>query len=290
MSETIFNINDYHFANGNIFSFSDCPNKCVNGKYFDYVNHEKKICLHCKNKREELVKNNKKLIDSDVETNISNILRLPDYLNGINFDVNSIILPEVLDEWTEESITKSYEEINNIIKDASIGIIPEYSIMINLGYKIRIANLIYPLMMRYYISGVNISPSLNSRDIEILRYGNDIDKDNLIKEIGVSFDDLIKKDLCVIFIDAGANETVLGILKGLMELRSFSKRPTIFLTGHFSKSLFNLTTDEKLYNLAHFITVNRKESKTIKQKKKSNTNGLDRGQELTAEEFNNLFK
>jgi hypothetical protein len=83
-------------------------------------------------------------------------------------------------------------------------------------------------------------PVLTSLDVRILKEDY---ADNSNNELNISYRDLIDRDACLVFIEAGATLSDILNVKGLMELRAFRNMVTILFTGSWSKDLIeNLTT------------------------------------------------
>ena len=257
MEEKIFNSEDDKkvVIEKGLLSFPDCPNKCTDGYYFEPYKHKRIKCSYCENKRKEVIKNNINVVDYKTNRTIEHMLNLPEYLNGINFDVESIITEKDKEIIKKETLESVYEQINEIMTKASIGDVPEYSIMINLGFKPLFNNLVYPLMMRYYLNGVDIAPYLNVYMIEQMRYGNQEMKNKMEEDYKTTFNELIHKDMCIVHLDTGARKESIDSVKGLMEIRAMRQKPTLILTEVKNSNLYSLITDEKIYNLAHFISI-----------------------------------
>ena len=284
----IFKSREKLTTSGSLLSFRECPNKCVDGYYFDPYAHKKIKCVYCEEKRKELAKNNLDAFDSATEKNIQEVLNLPEYFNGLNFDANSLIVKKDLKLLDEKSVEFVKEQLTELVNNASIGIMPEYSIMINMGKRIHLNNFVYPLIMRYYMSGISVAPFLTSYDLVRLRK----DPDLIFDEYNVCFNDLLKKDCSVVFIDVGSDFETINIAKGYMELRALRNKATIFITGSWNTTISNmLSEEEKLKNLAYLISIsyNKNEEININTKKPQSRNiKTSNVSELSEEEFDFL--
>ena len=90
--EKIFNSKETLESSGNMLSFKDCPNRCIDGYYVDPYRHKRVKCLYCEQKRIDIARNKIDVLDMSTNKNIEKSLNLPSYVNGINFDVEESAL------------------------------------------------------------------------------------------------------------------------------------------------------------------------------------------------------
>ena len=234
-------------------SFKDCPNQCVDGFIVDPYIHKKLVCPYCEEKRKELVFQRGTAENAD----ISKLLNIDKSFIGITFDADSVIPNYAKKVITPASLTRVTEAMEDLLAKASVGELPEYSILFNFGAKCNEMNFLYPLLTRYYLAGVSLTPLLSCIDIALLR--NSIDNQYMGYEdpTELTYMDLIKRDLCVINIDAGATKSNIGAVKGLMQLRARQRKPTIIVTnvwGTNIKALYG-DIDDYSYHIARLHTI-----------------------------------
>ena len=276
-------------------AFKDCPNQCIDGFIVDPYKHKKVQCEYCEKKRKELVFQR----GTTENTDISKLLNIDKSFIGITFDVDSVIPDYAKKVITPASLTRVNEAMEDLLAKASVGELPEYSILFNFGAKCNEMNFLYPLLTRYYLAGVSLTPLLSCIDIALLR--NSVDNQFMGYEdpTELTYMDLMKRDLCVINIDAGATKANIGAVKGLMQLRARQRKPTIIVTnvwGYDVKALYG-DTDEYSYHIAKLYTIeNMYEYNEETQIK--NTNQVNRGtsgkplppSQMSGAQFNALFK
>lgn len=236
------------FFNKDLVSFPDCPNKCVGGYIFDPYTHTKKVCSYCSNKRSNVVRHD--IIDKESGQTISEILKLPISFAGKSYQADTVIPTFARKSIEEDSLEKVLVELRNLINKASVGELPEYSLMFNLGKYACENNFIYPFLLRVYKAGLSVAPMLTSLELMKLRslYEDGLDS---------SFGDYLDKQVCVVVIDAGANYKEVMAVKGLMQLRANRYLPTIIFTGYWQRFVWDLVADESYtgYNLARLVSI-----------------------------------
>lgn len=245
-------------VNSNLISFKDCPNNCVDGKIVDPYKHKRVPCLYCSSKREKFAKGD--ITDKSSGKTLSELLNLPVSYTGNEFN-EDIVIPEFARKnMIPESVTLVLSKLRELITDITIGNIPEYSLLFNLGKKSNEINFIYPYLIRGYIAGKTLVPLVNCIDICQLRLKHEGVLGDYGNNLSYTYNDLLIKDLCVISIDAGATPTSIGAVKGLIQLRAQRCKPTIIFTNTWVRGIRDICGDEsyKGYNLATLYSVEYK--------------------------------
>lgn len=218
-------------------SFSDCPNRCVDGYYVNPYTHKRIKCEYCANKRRETVQQNMKLEDGE---SINEKLNLPKSYQGYgSFDINQII-PEYSSKVMEkESVEQVGALLESLLQKISVGDVSEFSVLFNLGKKAFENNFIYAYLVRAYIAGLKVSPFITAYELYELREGheNSLNADR-------KYEDFIKSDVCVVTIDAGSNTREILCVKGLMQLRANYSRSTLIFTGVWNSVVRDMCTDD----------------------------------------------
>ncbi len=175
----------------------------------------------------------------------------------------------------------------------SVGELPDHSYLFNLGIKACENNFIYPYIMRAYIEGIKVAPFVTSYDISYLRRNEEIGYET---EYSFTYNDLINKELCVISIDAGAQNSAILAVKGLMYLRANKGYPTIIFTNVWNRSVMAMQCEDdmKLYHLAELFSIQYTQSFLSRESKYTDNNsdtskGSAKMTELSQEQFNKLF-
>lgn len=245
--------------NKNLITFKDCPNNCVDGYIFDPYNHKRSICPYCAEKRESFAKNGLK--DKDSGKSLSEILDLPESLTGYEYNEDIVIPMFVRKHLEDDSVTEVLSELNTLMTNMAIGLLPKYSIMFNLGSKANEINFIYPYLIKGYMAGRTLLPLVNAIDICQLRLAYEGSSNSIDIEKSYNYKDLLERDLCLVVIDAGATRTSISAVKGLMQLRAQRLRPTIIFTNYWGWDLAVICSedDSYSYNFAKLISVKYKD-------------------------------
>ena len=236
------------FFNRDLISFPDCPNHCSGGYMIDPYNHTKRLCSYCANKRSNVVRRD--VVDKETGKTISELLKLPISFAGKEYQADTVIPTFARKCLTKESIEYVLTELRNLINKTSVGELPSYSLLFNLGKYACENNFIYPYLLRAYKAGLSVAPLLTSLELMRLRsrYESGLEDD---------FGDYLDKQVCVVVLDAGANYLEVMAVKGLMQLRASKDLPTIIFTGYWQSRIRDLIgQDDYLgYNLAKLIAI-----------------------------------
>lgn len=247
IQEAIFTDNSKKIKmGGSITSFTDCPNKCIDGYYIDPYKHKRIKCSHCEERRKQLAQNQ---VELDGGKDIRRILNLPASFTGFgNFNIDLVIPEKLQKDITSESLSSVSNILSNLLSGVAVGDASEESLLINLGLNAYPSNFIYAYLMRAYISGLTVSPYLTARDV-FLMLKNETESINddvldLGENISIRYKDLLNTDICVIHITTGANYAHVRAVKGLLQMRAHNDKSTIIFTDAW---WFNSSSDSEVY-------------------------------------------
>ena len=265
-----------------VLSFTDCPNKCRDGYYFDPYTRRKVRCQYCEAKRKDAVKDVIKFEDGK---SLADLLNLPEsYASYSDFDFDSV-MPESVRRWIDlDSITRIREKLQGLFSASALGEVPDHSILFNLGARAYATNFIYSYLARSYISGMLVSPFVTARDVFLLqRQEIEGSEKDTLKD--VTYGSLLKTDICVVHILAGSPYEYIRAVRGLMQARAHNKKSTLvftdtwwFNTGEQSEvyikaSLQNLYSDDAYsQSVAELVSVGYTGSKHYVGGKSKNPN------------------
>ena len=204
--------------------FPECPYHCNRGRVFDRYN-KFQSCPYCSEQRRKIV-NGTRSFDADGRT-FSEALNLPEYLRGVRYDNESLFLG-VKDMATPESVERFGNIVDAILKTYRRGELPPYSCVFALPYNVLIGDFVVPLMSEAYKAGFNVAPFITSNDLCKLRA--EVASKKEAKYFGGIFDDYIKADVCVVFIDGGTTQAEAWCIHGLMAQRAMSNKATFVVT------------------------------------------------------------
>ena len=204
--------------------FPECPYHCNRGRVFDRYN-KFQSCPYCSEQRRKIV-NGTRSFDADGRT-FSEALNLPEYLRGVRYDNESLFLG-VKDMATPESVERFGNIVDAILKTYRRGELPPYSCVFALPYNVLIGDFVVPLMSEAYKAGFNVAPFITSNNLCKLRA--EVASKKEAKYFGGIFDDYIKADVCVVFIDGGTTQAEAWCIHGLMAQRAMGNKATFIVT------------------------------------------------------------
>lgn len=276
--------NIFDSDDNSLVSFKDCPNRCINGYILDPYSHSKRECPYCADMRKKAVK--EKLKNKTSGKTVEEILNLPKSFSGLAYDIDSVIPESAKKDLIQESYVTVINELKALAKTIKGGILPDHSYLFNLGKKVYEGNYIYYIISNAYVSGFSTSPLLSAYDIVNLRLL--AEKGLSDTELGVSYNDILKKDLVVVDIEAGATNNSILAVKGLMQLRAFRSLPTIIFTNQWGSVIQDLCDNQSSFSLASLYSVEYKEKAKEKMANKKSLVTSDTAS-LTTEQFKSLF-
>lgn len=314
MSEKLFEPNQGVVKTSNsILSFSDCPNKCIDGYYIDPYKHKRVKCTYCENKRKQLAQSKVQL---EGDKSIQTLLNIPNMLSGYGSLQFATIIPI-------NSQYFSFEEpinyMQSLFEKASSGDYSEESLLFNLGKVSCVRNFINPYLMRAYIGGATVSPYITARDVfnlirkeaGLLAINDGVVTDYIDDYIvsNLNYNDLLTSDICVVHITTGSLYTQVRAVKGLMQMRASNNKSTIIFTDAWYtkfehelrdslQMLYTIETplDKSVARLVKFERIKEEDIedsefdiKKVKGKESSALSGKQQISGATSAEFNNLF-
>ena len=296
MSEPLFQpmSKSVEFSNSALKSFKDCPNRCVDGFVVDPYTHKRSVCPYCEAKRKEVVRNS--LVDENNNKNIEQMLNLHilTSMSGYTFNPD-IIIPEFAMKYLQQdSVNNVISIMKSLVEKVSNGILPDHSMLFNLGTKSCPNNFVYPYLINAYIAGLSVVPFLNVVDLQNLRKGytwkeiNGKDEKD-IEFYDITFNDVLRRDIFVVKLDAGCTKNDINFVKGLMQLRADFGKATIIFTEVYNYDL-NLLKAEDNAEFLHLATTyevqyNERGKKEEAKYLSSSTSPAS----VTGTEFNKLF-
>lgn len=268
----IFNrVGNFCFKEDDMLSSKDCPNHCINGYYFDPRSHKKVLCQYCADKRKRMVTEGGK--DTGSGRGIQEILHLPSSHTGSKFDVETVFPSFVLKDLVPSSVEEVKDILNFLYNDISVGEVADCSVIFNLGKKAYENNFIYAYLTRAYVSGLTVAPYLTAFDLVRLRKAEE--NSITLQDFSVSFSEILKMDVCVVVIDAGATHASINAVKGLMQMRSHYDRSTIIFTNAWGSAVLDLCIegDGVSNNLAKLFSIQYTDAYLAKERKYLDTEG-----------------
>lgn len=221
-----------------------CPNGCIDGYIRNPYTHKKEICPFCKDKRKMKMKTGE----------VSDELKLPLSLCGTNYAPEAIIPAYKRNLLEADSVQEVLDKLKELIQDASLGVLPKESILLNFGSSCHDANFIAPYLKKAYEAGLTIAPVMSPADIIVSRRA----QMNGIEDYdGIEYKKILSSKICLIVMDAGTLSDEIMAVKGVMQLRARQNLPTIIVTHVWNNSLMTLQAcnGESCYDLATLYAV-----------------------------------
>lgn len=242
-------------------SFADCPYHCHNGKLFNPVTKQTTICPYCSKKRAEVARG--KSADEDTGKSLSEILKIPPSLTGTAFDPETFFFKRSNKKLDIASVNNVKNLLVELMNRITLGDTPDVSYLLNFGGLANNTAFVYPYLVRAYKAGLRVAPLVYGLELIKLRqrYEQMSGTDEETAEYGSCYIDYVKADVCITIIDAGATQSDIQAIKGLMQLRANKGKPTIIITEFWMpQKLEYLVTDEHTKYLATLVSVNFKYS------------------------------
>ena len=235
-----------------ILSFEDCPNKCIDGMYVDPYRHKRVKCEFCAEKRKNTVRNSLNI--KGVDKTIHEVLNFPKSFVGYgDFEISTVIPDASKKFMTEASVKTVMDKLQSMIYDISAGVHTSFSIMFNLGKRAYDENFVYSYLFRAYENGFTVAPYTSAYELHLLR----LDAENGISDARKKYDTLLSSQVCVLVIDAGATNSSILSVKGLMQLRAYRGLSTIIMTNSWGREVRAMTADDGVTcnNLASLYSI-----------------------------------
>ncbi len=233
-----------------LMSFPDCPNHCNKGKIFDPYTHRTKTCPFCAEKRRTLL--SQSVSNKESEETLLKRLNLSPNLFGTSFDFQNVIPDSDRSVLDSDSYARVKEETESLLNKALLGEEPETSHIYGFGLKADIQNFVYPLLVRYYLAGTDVAPFMLATDVTYLRSNFSLGNDKKIYDI--TYSDLLKKRICVVWLDAGSSLKDIDVVKGLMEQRAVHNLATIIVSSNYGFGIIALEKDTGQESCKHLAT------------------------------------
>lgn len=267
MSEPIFEQKEtkVEVASDTMLSFKDCPNKCIDGYYVDPYKHKRVKCMYCADKRKKAVRES--LTVSGTQESVADLLNFPRSFVGYSeFNIESVIPTSARKFMVEESVQKVTEQLKELLQKVSVGEVSPNSLLLNFGSRSFDENFVFSYLFRAYEAGLTVAPYTSAYDLHLLR----LDSESGVVEARKKYDTLLKSEVCILVIDAGATKvTILGV-KGLMQMRAYKNLSTIIITHSWCKEVHSMQCDDEdisSKNLARLISIEYNEKFTANEAK-----------------------
>lgn len=217
----------------------DCPYKCTKGILFHPRSHRESVCPHCSKLRKDVV------YSSDIKDkeSVESILGLQERVVGkaeYSFDA---LFRESLDKFESVSLNSVRSSLDALVSDLSLGDLPKYSMLFNLGSRVFEENFTNPLLVRAYLAGIKVAPLLTVHHLAYLRRSVE-SQDYATDEIVEKYNMFLDADLCVVVLDEGITKSGIDLVQGFVYARGRCRKPTVLLThSSVSDILYNFATD-----------------------------------------------
>lgn len=219
----------------------NCPNKCVDGYYFDPYNHKRVLCQYCAEKRKKDVR--------EEPENIVELLNLPKTYTGYGiFDRDSVIRPSQRKQMSDTSVDRLLNKMQELVEDIAVGVVPDKSILLNAGRNPVYNSFVCAYLVKGYMAGVAVYRYITAYDIYCYRRNNrDTDRDE--------YEKILNADVLLVYLDAGLTYEELNTVAGVVQLRARFGKPTIMVTAHWSRILDRICSEDGDLELAELYSV-----------------------------------
>ena len=222
----------------------DCPYHCTKGILYHPRLHTESVCPYCSKLRQDNVYASK--ISSSTES-VEKLLGIQERVVGkaeYSFDT---IFRGGIDKMEPTSLSEVRGELDKLVSDLSLGELPSYSILFNLGPRVFEDNFVNPILIRAYLAGINVAPLLTVHSIASLR--RNVESVEYVDEDAVKkYDEYINADLCVVVLDEGITRSGLDLVKGFVYARGRLRKATVLLTHSTLGDIFYAFASEEDYD------------------------------------------
>lgn len=224
---------------------TDCPYHCTKGILFNPRTHQESRCPHCAKLRQEAVYNMDTQCSGD---SIESKLGLQERVVGKTEYSFESIFRKSTSFMESESLAEVKEQLDSLISGLSLGELPKYSMLFNLGARVYEENFVNPILIRAYLGGIDTAPlqtvysiAKMRRSVESQDYSND--------ELISAYERCLEASLCVVVLDEGITKGGINAVVGFVSQRGREHKPTILLTLSVdSEILYNFATNEGYYD------------------------------------------
>lgn len=198
---------------------ADCPYGCRDGKIYNPVMRNFVECPHCSKLRKKEVLEDK-VEDGD---NFCEKFNIRKSLIGTNFSMDAV-LQKGRSKFTQESIDEVEEILQSLMNNATLGKEPDASYLIRLGSSCNSNGFLYPYISTCYKHCLDVAPVMSSLDVKQLRENPEAEAN------GVSYADLLSKDIVCCILDMGTTRTEFNAVLALAFMRNQRGKKTLILT------------------------------------------------------------
>lgn len=221
-----------------IRSFTDCPNSCNQGVYYDITHNEANIpCDVCAEKRRLFVKSNKR--DKRTGKTFFELMNIPVLDEEARQKILLKILPEKYASvtYTKTSIIAVSSGIKKVTKLLKQGESFESSMFFYLGDYVRLDLLASKFISDAYIRGLDVAPFITAELLYEMRpdeiymtkqIADDYAVD--VQDYGLTYNQLLKKDIVIVVVDIGSRLKAKNRVLNLLQGRARNNKPTIILS------------------------------------------------------------
>lgn len=218
----------------------DCPYRCSKGILFHPRSHQESVCPHCSKLRKDVVYSTD--ISKDKES-VETLLGLQERVVGKAEYSFEALFREGLDKFESASLNSVKSDLDKLVSDLSLGDLPKYSMLFNLGSRVFEENFTNPLLVRAYLAGLKVAPLLTVHTIAKLRRSVE-SQDYATEDLMEKYTMFLEADICVVVLDEGITKSGIDLVQGFVYARGRDRKPTVLLThSSVSDILYNFATD-----------------------------------------------
>lgn len=191
------------------------PHNCDDGRVFNFGTRTYEPCPICLTERRETVKENELTGESQLESELGfgeRLLNKEYEFESVMGNAEKFYIEQESMENLEEALDSLYGKIVN-------GERIDESVCFGLGIKGNVERVAYPFMVKAYETGYTVH-----RILTALEYNR------LVNREDPEVEELLTKDIVVVWINDGCSSREIDSVKGLMQTRAIRGKGTILLT------------------------------------------------------------
>lgn len=245
---------------------ANCPHHCTKGILFHPRTHQMVRCPHCAKLRQEAVYSMDAQCDGG---SIESKLGLQERVVGKTEYSFESIFRRGTSLLESDSLSDVKEQLDSLISGLSLGELPKYSMLFNLGARVYEENFVNPILIRAYLGGIDTAPLQTVYSIAKMRRSAESQNYSDDKEIS-DYERCLEASLCVVVLDEGITRYGIDSVEGFVAQRGRVHKPTILLTlSTDSEILYNFATSEGDYDYStpKLVTVRYKKQGSYAEEK-----------------------
>lgn len=202
---------------------SNCPYNCIQGKVFIPALNSFDDCPHCSEVYKSIASGK---VKDDNGKDIYKILSIPSRYRNIEFDKENVFPKSVIEQTSQQSRNEIVDSLESINNSFIIGNKLENDYLFYLGTETDILKFVFPALRNAYAGKLKVVPYANT--LELIQLYKALEEPvnseykigrELEKELGVTYMDYCRSDVCIVSLTPVAGSSSVNMLYTLLKAR-----------------------------------------------------------------------